>query len=431
MGMRITQRMTNRMYQRNNNLTMTNLSNAYKRIITQAKYTRNSESPLNSEKAMSIRKGLRELDTWDDNISTAHELFTTAESSLSQVASNLFTLKVKPLLVQGSTTTVGDVGMAAVGTQLRQTAEEMVDAMNADFNERQMFGGLSQNKTPFTIVNIRGASTLTDDLTADGTVLAAQNYVQGPDGRIYREDDGYTISAGNELLDPDGNVVIDSAGYPVAAAGWTYGELVEVPGGVAQGVCYNDILMTTIKEGADGLFYGTRINDDGTQTEDELVPGQGQVLLDIGLGIEFDTNLNVNPNTAFDTAMHGFKILGYGVDHEGYATNLIQLTLDAAAVAEQGDIKNVELLSTYIDKTDEASTNIRTFITELGVRYTSLDYYTTKNEDSRTALMDRQLTVEGTDIYKEITDYFAIQAAYDASLQMGANILPKSIFDFI
>ncbi|MDR0975040.1 MAG: hypothetical protein LBL80_05060, partial [Ruminococcus sp.] len=139
----------------------------------------------------------------------------------------------------------------------------------------------------------------------------------------------------------------------------------------------------------------------------------------------------VNPNTAFDTAMEGFKILGYGVDSEGYATNLIQLTLDAAAIASTGDLEQVDELSKYIDKTDDSSTNIRTSITELGVRYTSLEYYTSKNEDARNALFERQNTVEGVDIYSEITNYYAIQAAYDASLKMGANILPRSIFDFI
>jgi flagellin-like hook-associated protein FlgL len=415
------------MYQRNNNLTMTNLSEAYKRIITQAKYTRTSENPLNSEKAMSIRKGLRELDVWDDNISTAHELFTTAESSLTQVTSKLYTLKVKPLLVQGSTTTVGSEGMMAVGTELRQTAEEMVDALNADFNERQMFGGLSQNKTPFTIVDVVGASTYTDDTTVDGTLLAGENYIMHDD-RIYREADGYRIDPVNGLLNPDGTPVDTGATFYDT---WTTGDLVEVAGPVARGVCYNDILMTTIAQGADGLYYGTQMNADGTKTENVLVPGQGQILLDIGLGIEFDADLNVNPNTAFDTALQGFKILGYGVDGEGYATNLIQLTLDAAAVALKGDITKVKDLNEYIDRAEDAFTNIRTSITELGVRYSSLEYYTSKNEDSRNALLDRQLTVEGTDIYKEITDYYSIQAAYDASLKMGANILPKSIFDFI
>ncbi|MDR0944010.1 MAG: hypothetical protein LBM41_05705 [Ruminococcus sp.] len=358
MAMRITQSQINRLYLRNNRMTMKNMNDAYTRIITQNQYTRTSENPLNSEKAMTIRKGLRDLDIWDDNISTAHELFTTAEQSLTQVASNLFATRVKPLLVQGSTTTVGSVGMMAVGTELGQIAHEMVDAMNADFNDRQMFGGLSQDKTPFTI----------EDVERDGEML--------------------------------------------------------------QRVCYNGIDMDTITKGADGLYYGTQIAD-GVETPDTLVPGQGQVLLDIGLGIDFDADLNVDPNTAFDTALHGFEIVGFGTDDEGYSKNLIQLTLDAAHVASKGDVLHVEELAAYIDKTDDAATNIRTTITELGVRYNSLDYYLSKNEDARFALWERQNTVEGSDIEKEITEYYAVQAAYDATLKMGANVLPRSIFDFI
>jgi flagellar hook-associated protein 3 FlgL len=337
---------------------MKNMNDAYTRIITQNQYTRTSENPLNSEKAMSIRKGLRDLDIWDDNISTAHELFTTAESSLTQVASNLYNQRVKKLLVQGSTVTVGSVGMMAVGTELKQVAHEMVDAMNADFNERQMFGGQSQNKTPFTI----------EDVERNGDLL--------------------------------------------------------------QRVCYLGIDMDTITEGADGLYYGTQIVD-GVETEDVLVPGQGQILLDIGLGIGFDESYNVNPNTAFDTALHGFEILGFGTDSEGYSQNLIQLTLDSGHLASAGDINQVGALSKYIDKSDDAASNIRTTITELGVRYNSLDYYLSKNEDARFALWERQNTVEGADLEKEITHYYAVQAAYDASLKMGANILPKSIFDFV
>jgi flagellar hook-associated protein 3 FlgL len=248
--------------------------------------------------------------------------------------------------------------MMAVGTELKQIAQEMTDAMNADFNERQMFGGQSQNKTPFTI------------------------------------------------------------------------EDVERGGDLFQRVCYNGIDMDTITEGADGLFYGTQIID-GVETENVLVPGQGDILLDIGLGIDFDNNLNVDPNTAFNTALHGFKILGYGTDSEGYSTNLIQLTLDAGHFASTGDINNVDELAKYIDKSDDAATNIRTTITELGVRYNSLDYYLSKNEDARFALWERQNTIEGTNIEEEITKYYAVQAAYDASLKMGANILPRSIFDFI
>jgi flagellin-like hook-associated protein FlgL len=357
------------MYLRNNNMTKKNMIDAYNRILTQKQYTRTSQNPLNSEKSMSIRKGMRDLASWTDNIGSAKELFLTAETSLTQVGSTLYR-DVYTKLVQGSTSTVGEVGMMSVGTQLRQDAEEMVDAMNADFNERQMFGGASQNKTPFTIENLYGT-----------------------------QEDGVT---------PDLDNITDER------------------------VCYNGIDMQTIyKNSTDGLFYGTKIGENGEKTEDVLVPGQQSVLLDIGLGIEFDADLNVNKNTAFDTALHGFKILGYGEDDEGYPTNIIQLTLDASKIASTGDINRIGDLGKYIDKTADASANITTAITEIGVKYTSLDYYKSKNDDSLMSLRERQNTVEGTDIYEDITSYYAIQSAYDASLQMGGNILPKSIFDFI
>jgi flagellar hook-associated protein 3 FlgL len=407
--------MTNRLYLRNNNMTKKNMTDAYTRILTQKKYTRTSQDPLTSEKSMSIRKGLRDLDVWDDNISTSHELFLTAEKSLYQVSSNLYG-EVNTRLVQGSTTTIGSVGMMAVAVELEQTADEMCDALNADFNTRQMFAGASQNKTPFTIETI------------DVPVMRNGNYVTAEDGKIYAEEDGYTINAGGELVDPEGNVVENGG---VTFADWENGDFSQESLKTRR-ACYNGIDMATIYQNEDdGLFYGTAIDKDGNRTADTLVPGQGTVLIDIGLGAAYDENFNLDPNTAFDTALHGFKILGYGSDDEGYPKNLIQLTLDAANIAHTGDLERVGELSQYIDKTAESVTNISTAITELGVRYTSLEYYTTKNEDSRSSLRERQNTVEGSDVLKDITDYYAIEAAYNASLQMGANILPMSIFDFI
>jgi flagellin-like hook-associated protein FlgL len=278
-----------------------------------------------------------------------------------------------------------------------------------------MFGGASQNKTPFTIKD------MTVNTTRNGNYVSAN-------GVSYAVEDGYSIIAGGELVDPDGNPV-DTGG--VTFAGWDTGDFTQETGKTRR-ACYLGIDMGTIyQNNTDGLFYGSKVNDDGSITADTLVPGQESVLVDIGLGASYDDNFNLDPNTAFDTAMHGFKILGYGTDDEGYPKNIIQLTLDASFVASTGDIERVGDLSQYIDKTADSVTNITTTITELGVRYTSLEYYTSKNEDTRSALYERQNTVEGTDILKDITDYYAIEAAYNASLQMGANILPKSIFDFI
>jgi flagellin-like hook-associated protein FlgL len=392
------------MYLRNNNFTKKNMTDAYQRILTQKKYTRTSQNPLASEKAMNIRKGLRDLDNWDDNISTATQFFKTAEQSLTQVSSDLYN-RANTLMIQGATSTVGSEGMAAVGVSLRQTAEEMVDTLNADYNGRQMFGGSSQDKIPFEIKEVNAPwvyngvdySNTTYDENGDPVSYASEKVT-------YLDIDMTTIKKGDPTVQ-----VTDSKGNPVTDAGG------------------NPVMQDA------NLFYGTQINDDGSFYENVLVPGQDDVLVDIGLGAQFDAanNYELNPNSAFDTALHGFEILGYGNDTDGFPTNILQLTLDASKVAMEGDINKVDKLNNFIDRTESARSNIQDTITELGVGYTSLDYYTTKNDSSRNALFERQNTVEGTDMLKDITEYYAIEAAYNASLQMGANILPKSIWDFI
>jgi flagellin-like hook-associated protein FlgL len=258
--------------------------------------------------------------------------------------------------------------MATIGVSLRSVAEEMVDTLNADFNDRMLFGGTSGDKTPFEIKKVNAAD------------------------------------------DPDG----DPLGFQ------------------KERVTSLDIDMATIYQGGDGLFYGTQIDDDGNTTADTLVPGQGNIFIDTGLGIEYTgDNYDVNPNTALDTAMEGFKILGYGTDAEGYPANLIQLTLDASKVAGTADIEKAGDLSKYIDKSSDARDNIMDKITQLGVKYNEIKYYISKNDDYRYSLKERQNTIEGTDWEADVTQYYAVEAAYNASLQMGGNILPKSIFDFI
>jgi flagellar hook-associated protein 3 FlgL len=404
------------MYLRNNNFTKKNMIDSYNRILTQKKYRRTSENPLVSEKAMTIRKGLRDLDTWDDNIDTVTQLFKTAESSLKQVSSDLYN-RASTLMIQGSNTPIGSDGMATVGVSLGQTAEEMVDTLNMDFNARQMFGGASQDKTPFEIKTVNAdwayndvsfSGAVTDDVTGVTTYSSQKVTYHDIDLTTIKKGDptvAVTDSSGNTIpvLDANGNPTVDANGDPV-------------------------VVMQD-----ENKYYGRLINDDGTYVDNVEVPGQESVLVDIGLGASYDENGNyaLDENTAYDTALHGFKMLGFGVDDEGFPTNLIQITLDASKVAKTGDINKVDKLNNYIDRAEDARSNILDTITELGVKYTSLDYYKSKNDTARTALFDRQNSVEGTDIYEDITEYYAIQAAYNASLQMGANILPRSIWDFI
>ena len=113
---------------------------------------------------------------------------------------------------------------------------------------------------------------------------------------------------------------------------------------------------------------------------------------------------------------------------ERFSKNLMQLVLDAASALRRGDQDTVNAI---IDRANEANNHILNEITTLGIKYNTIEFYQNKNKDYEYNLKERQNLVEGTDMENEIIEYYAVKAAYDATLKIGSQVLPHSIFDFI
>ena len=347
--MRVTNNITTGQFLRNNNMALTSMLRSQNRIETQRKFNRVSEDSINGSKAITIRRQLRDLDIYEDNLSTSKELFAAAESNLYSIAGDCY-IDIESKLVAAVNGTYDQSQLETFAVDLENIAERMVEIMNTDFAERQLFGGTSNGKTPFTV----------------------------------RED---------TVLDADGNTAVDADGNPITK----------------KVVYYNGVAL-----------------DDASSLSD--FPGSNPIYVDIGLGISYDQNYNVDPQTALDISLNGAEIMGYGKADDGYSNNLIQLVYDAVAALRKGDQGEVNAI---IDRANNANTHILSQITKLGTKQNSIDFYITKTQDYRYNLKERQNLVEGTDMEAEIINYEAVQAAYDATLQIGANLLPHSIFDFI
>lgn len=161
-----------------------------------------------------------------------------------------------------------------------------------------------------------------------------------------------------------------------------------------------------------------------------IFPGSDPIYVDIGIGMKYDkdNDYKIDPQTALDTAFNGAAIMGSGLDDEGYSKNLIQLVLDSARALRNGDQATPNAI---IDKANMANNNILIKIAELGSKQNSIEFYTNRNVDSRYNLRDRQNIVEGTDMETEISYWESLQAAYEASLKVGTQIIPNSIFNYI
>jgi len=171
-------------------------------------------------------------------------------------------------------------------------------------------------------------------------------------------------------------------------------------------------------------FNGVDINTNDIN----LFPNTKDINIDVGLGIKFDAAGNVDPQTVMNIALNGAKILGHGVDADGNPNNLIAAAFAAADALEANDTGKALVL---LDKTKDASSTLMIGITNIGNQQQAIDYSRTRVEDELFSLQKSQQAVEGINLEVESTNYKEAELAYNATIQMASQVIPKSIFDFM
>lgn len=525
--MRVTERISTNTFLSNNRRMRSNLIGSYTRIMTQRRFNRVSEDTVNGAKAMLIRRDLRDLDIYDSNLSSVKQLFTEAETSLTQIAHNNY-IAVEEQLTAATNGTHDQMDMNIFATTLDQIADNMIDTLNSDFSERQIFGGTNNSSPPFGIgrycvtdekdnvvfppyyydyyvgaektqeqvdkanadiaklaqYNKDGVENMNKDRLDEEVAAMRENFEKLNLKLTLNDDNQYsvTVKAENgkgdtiDLLTYEGETktlecTVDDGADPktveLSADGKqitkqnenevkSHYEMVDVP----RSITYNGIpvdfdvmhKMTDAKGEKFDIQIGQKftikkLNEDFTWSKEKeiapdveaaikgrdnslIFPGSDPIYVDIGIGIKYDkdNDYKIDPQTAMDISFNGAAIMGCGIDDEGYSKNLAQLVLDAARALRKGDQSTTNAI---IDKANKSNDNILVKIAELGSKQNSIEFYENRNEDSRFNLRERQNLVEGTDMETEISYFESLQAAYEASLKVGTQIIPNSIFNYI
>lgn len=505
--MRVTTKAYTQNFLKNNNSLLSQMLKSESKILSQRKYNRASEDSVSAAKAAHVRKSIANLAIYDENCKTAKDFFYSAETVLYDIAGDAYPNKIKPKLVSAQDTK-DQTQLNILAQEIQEIADHMLQDMNTDFAERQMFGSTSNDKTPFTAfasvkvfdkdgnpINVPGGNE-TDTAAAVGNEGTALNIFRMNDEKFYDADGKeiadytklasgtelydsngvkYTVTVQNQkLTDLDGTVYdkvyassqkfYDESGDEIQDLSNFSGEYyydsadINAAGTVkftvngspdissAQServVCYNDVPVNLsgddLLAAADGgtiAYYNEKgelvqtkvINTPAEKGDANAFPGSNPIYVDIGLGIQYDDKGTVINDTALDMSLNGAAITGYGTDKDGDSYNIIQLCYDAAQALRNGDLSTA---NRYIDKLDAANTKVLNAITDLGIKQNNMDFYVSKNEIYNLSLLEKQNELEGCDLEAEITNWKTVSAAYNAALSMGANVLPKSLFDFI
>jgi len=172
----------------------------------------------------------------------------------------------------------------------------------------------------------------------------------------------------------------------------------------------------------DGVFY---YDNAGTET---VVPESGDVYMDIGLGMLMNGD-NVDKRTAFNSSISGLDVMGFGeADADGIASNLYDLLTDLAAGIEAEDHDVMDANYTKLVKLSDSSRMART---EAGVRANFLERTKDRLDMEIDNLGEMESNLLTVDLAEEAITQKTLEYTWLATLQLGSNILPTSLLDFL
>ena len=156
------------------------------------------------------------------------------------------------------------------------------------------------------------------------------------------------------------------------------------------------------------------------QSVDTGTFGSEEVYCDIGLGID--------GASAYNVSSPGSTLLGTGTDTNGVTNNLYNLLGD---LADQFSSNNMTDVAKYADKLSTLSDNLLVSYTSIGEESSYLSTFSDRLTTSKTNATKAQSKLENADTAEASVEYSAQQTAYQATLQVGAKLIQKTLLDYL
>lgn len=417
-----------------------NMSSKYDsemKISSYRQFQKASECPAQAATAMRVRKAINNIENYQDNLKTAKNIYSNAESSIMNISELIQTSYEK--LIEAANGTRDEDQMGMLAQTLESNADEIVRLMNLTVADRKIFGGVNNETNCYAIKSTPGGTSKV--VTYNGVSVGQFNEPSlFPNSQTAYSD----IGLGMTLL-PDGSIDPQSA-LPMTMNG------AEILGcGYSSSIPAFE--LDTIQDGANYRFSITvgveehYIEFTGKATEDENIEtinnalteafGHNQVQITGNAGIVTSNVATAEPaqitlsnaNTDFngDGALD-FTDIKVRNTPSGYSNNVVQVILDAAAAIREGDGDEI---ARFADQVYASQTNVSLALADIGNVEQFIDFNITRLTNNLYSLQERQNDLESTDLTSESTNWKVLDAIYNATLQMSASVVPDSIFKFL
>lgn len=238
-------------------------------------------------------------------------------------------------------------------------------------------------------------------------------------------------------LNTQGQIIFSGAEAMVQSLNSEYGGAFLFNGADTQNAPF--AIETDTNTGERYLTYrGVRVD---TATEADAKAWSNEHLyVDIGIGFEVDDAGNVVDSTAFDSAICGVDFIGgYGVDDDGDPKNIVSIMLRLSEVFQDFDQETMtwgnagsrEDAERLVGKLSKAQENLTQQHTKLDTDAKYLQTNQSQLETSFDALNTELNDIEQIDQVDAILALSWAQTSYNAAIQVGANVIPQSLMDYL
>lgn len=183
------------------------------------------------------------------------------------------------------------------------------------------------------------------------------------------------------------------------------------------------------EDGKTLLYRGVDVNDPANKDVlDEL--SKETAFVDIGFGLSYDAAGNIEPTSAYNYALPGINVVGYGQNEEGVSKNLVLLAGQMAEVleADEFDRDKYEMLWNQFK---ESSNNAKDVLTNIGTKSNLLEDTLSRLETEEISIQEQYNNEVGINTAEAITNYSWASYAYNAALKIGTSIIGPSLLDFM
>lgn len=154
--------------------------------------------------------------------------------------------------------------------------------------------------------------------------------------------------------------------------------------------------------------------------------------VDVGLGFAVDDQGKVIESTAFDASISGIDILGYGVDEDGNPKNIASIMLRLADVFENyNKDTDKDKAQKLVDAFNESQKAVIDKHAQLDVKTGFLNTNGLQLDANFAALNEERVGLEMVNPADAITELMWAQTCYSAALQVGTNVIPQSLMDYL